>query len=69
MQLVISGKLRPAPISEQILGRKRLINRLMAAQEKLILVQSPAGYGKSILLTQWFNARQRKGATNRLAQL
>lgn len=57
MQIVLSGKLRPPPISGNVLPRTRLINRLLEAKQPLILIQSPAGYGKSILLSQWYKER------------
>ena len=57
MHSVLSGKLRPPPLGDHTLPRVHLLNRLMNEQQRLTLVQSPAGYGKSTLLAQWYNHR------------
>ena len=60
MQSVLSGKLRPPPLGDHTLPRVHLLNRLMNEQQRFILVQSPAGYGKSTLLAQWYSYRVKK---------
>ena len=51
---VVGTKLRvPSPRSEQVL-RPRLLEMLEAGLDcKVNLVSAPAGYGKTILLSQW----------------
>jgi LuxR family transcriptional regulator, maltose regulon positive regulatory protein len=48
------AKLRPPPHLVPLVGRDRLLSRLgTAAGVRLVLVQAPAGYGKTTLLGQW----------------
>ena len=43
--------------SGELVARPRLLRKLEeAAQARLTLVQAPAGYGKTSLLIQWFQA-------------
>jgi LuxR family transcriptional regulator, maltose regulon positive regulatory protein len=44
--------LRAVP-AERWVERSALIERLTAAEAKLVLVEAPAGYGKTILVAQW----------------
>src|SRR5215211_3556547 len=55
---VIGTKLRaPSPRPEQVL-RPRLLEMLDEGLDgKVTLVSAPAGYGKTILLSQWLRAR------------
>ncbi len=50
------AKLQPAPLQSRCIYRDRLLSALINKESsvKVILVQAPAGYGKSILLTQYW---------------
>lgn len=50
------AKLQPAPLQTKCVYRKRLLDALIDKESsvKVVLVQAPAGYGKSILLTQYW---------------
>jgi LuxR family maltose regulon positive regulatory protein len=56
---VIETKLRvPSPRSEQVL-RPRLLGMLEEGLDRRVtLVSAPAGYGKTILLSQWLRSRE-----------
>jgi LuxR family transcriptional regulator, maltose regulon positive regulatory protein len=60
---VVGTKLRvPSPRSEQVL-RRRLLEMLEAGRGcKVTLVSAPAGYGKTILLSQWLTSEETNGA-------
>jgi LuxR family transcriptional regulator, maltose regulon positive regulatory protein len=60
---VIGTKLRvPSPRPEQVL-RHRLLEMLEAGLDcKVALISAPAGYGKTILLSQWLTSEATKGA-------
>jgi LuxR family maltose regulon positive regulatory protein len=60
---VVGTKLRvPSPRSEQVL-RHRLLGMLEAGLDcKVNLVSAPAGYGKTILLSQWLNSEETNDA-------
>jgi LuxR family maltose regulon positive regulatory protein len=60
---VVGTKLRvPSPRSEQVL-RWRLLEMLEAGRDcKVTLVSAPAGYGKTILLSQWLTSNETNGA-------
>jgi LuxR family transcriptional regulator, maltose regulon positive regulatory protein len=50
-------KLEPSLEFGELIARPRLLQKLEeAVQTRLTLLQAPAGYGKSHLLTQWFHA-------------
>jgi LuxR family transcriptional regulator, maltose regulon positive regulatory protein len=50
-------KLEPALELGELIARPRLLQKLEeAVQTRLTLLQAPAGYGKTRLLTQWFHA-------------
>lgn len=53
---LVLAKLQPAPLQSSCLNRERLLNTLINKESsvKVILVQAPAGYGKSILLAQYW---------------
>ncbi|MUG33387.1 LuxR C-terminal-related transcriptional regulator [Psychrobacter sanguinis] len=60
------AKLQPAPLQSRCLYRKRLLSTLIKKESsiKVVLVHAPAGYGKSILLTQyWQHCLQEKSQT------
>jgi LuxR family maltose regulon positive regulatory protein len=66
--MLIETKLHPPHLREALVRRARLLRILDAAtQGKLAIVSSPAGFGKSTLLSQW--AAQRDGAGARTAWL
>ncbi|HFG6905398.1 LuxR C-terminal-related transcriptional regulator [Acinetobacter baumannii] len=56
-------KLQCPPLQHQQVIRERLLNKLThpaADQAKLILIHAPAGYGKSVLLAQYFYYSQKQ---------
>jgi LuxR family maltose regulon positive regulatory protein len=62
-QIVVATKLTP-PVSRRrrLIGRKRLSSFFSATDKpKLSLVTAPAGYGKTSLLYQWYEAIQIQG--------
>lgn len=56
------AKLQPAPLQTKNISRDRLFNILLNKDSsvKVILVQAPAGYGKSVLLTQYWQHCQKQ---------
>jgi LuxR family transcriptional regulator, maltose regulon positive regulatory protein len=60
---VIGTKLRaPSPRPEQVL-RPRLLKMLDEGLEgKVTLISAPAGYGKTILLSQWLTSEAKDGS-------
>jgi LuxR family transcriptional regulator, maltose regulon positive regulatory protein len=57
---LVRTKLAPPLNSADLLERPRLQQRLDdAASVSLTVIQTPAGYGKTSLLSQWFNALKR----------
>ncbi|MBC6403421.1 MAG: hypothetical protein GDA39_10475 [Hyphomonadaceae bacterium] len=50
------SKLRPPTVANEIISRKRLLDKLQLADDRLFgLIAAPAGFGKSVLLSQWYN--------------
>ena len=50
-------KLRPPPVREQSIPRERLLERLRSGSDRrLTLVACPAGFGKTSLLSAWYEA-------------
>ncbi len=45
------GRFAPSPLTETVISRSRLIDRLAA--RATVVVLGPAGYGKSLLLSSW----------------
>lgn len=59
---LISTRFTPPRTAETLLLRQRLLQRLDAAVSRsLTLVCAPAGFGKTTLLTQWYQHRHRQG--------
>ena len=55
----IHTKMNKPGLRKDWLKRERLTNRLdQGKQSVLILVSAPAGYGKSVLVTQWLNSQK-----------
>ena len=55
---LVSTKLRPSQARPKLVARPRLIERLnREAGRKLTLVSAPAGFGKTTLLSKWFESR------------
>lgn len=50
------AKLQPAPLQSKCIYRERLLSTIINKESsvKVILVQAPAGYGKSVLLAQYW---------------
>ena len=56
---VLTTKLHPAATAPDWVWRPRLVDALEACwHTPLALVSAPAGYGKSVLVTQWAAAHQ-----------
>ncbi len=55
--MLIATKLRPPAIRDQVVPRERLLERLRAGSGlALTMVICPAGFGKTTLLTAWYQA-------------
>ena len=55
--ILVGTKLRPPPVREQSIWRERLLERLRSGSNcRLILVACPAGFGKTTLLSAWYEA-------------
>ena len=55
-------KLMPPSSARRLVRRQRLLSRsLELARTKLALVRAPAGFGKSTLLTQWYDELRASG--------
>ena len=56
---IVPAKLRPPPVPEFAVERPRLLRRLDRATAcRLSIVAVPAGYGKTVLLSQWADSRE-----------
>jgi LuxR family maltose regulon positive regulatory protein len=55
-------KLRPADQPPHLLTRPRLLRRLDASTEPVVVVSAPAGAGKTVLLTEWSRSLGTSGA-------
>ncbi|MEW2512716.1 LuxR C-terminal-related transcriptional regulator [Streptomyces sp. NPDC046870] len=55
-------KLRPADQPPHLLTRPRLLRRLDASTEPVVVVSAPAGAGKTVLLTEWARSPAARGA-------
>jgi len=54
---LVGTKLRPPPVREQSIPRERLLERLRSESgHRLTLVACPAGFGKTSLLSAWYEA-------------
>ena len=54
---LVGTKLRPPPVREQSIPRERLLERLRSGSDRrLTLVACPAGFGKTTLLSAWYEA-------------
>ncbi len=53
--ILLASKTTIPKINEQIIARDRLTAIFQQAASKLIVVQAPAGYGKTTLLSSWFH--------------
>jgi hypothetical protein len=62
--VLLETKLHPPRIREEWVKRTELVQYLAASTAKLVLVDAPAGFGKSTLVTQWraFPGQSRKFA-------
>lgn len=52
--ILLASKTTIPKISKQVIHRQRLTAMFQQAQAKLIVVQAPAGYGKTTLVSSWF---------------
>ncbi|MFJ7370964.1 LuxR C-terminal-related transcriptional regulator [Lysinibacillus sp. NPDC098008] len=53
--ILLASKTTIPKISKQVIQRERLMAIFQQAQVKLIVVQAPAGYGKTTLISSWFH--------------
>ena len=54
---LVATKLRPPPVREQSIRRERLLERLRSGSDRrLTLVACPAGFGKTTLLSAWYES-------------
>ena len=54
---LVATKLRPPPVREQSIPRERLLERLRSGSDRrLTLIACPAGFGKTSLLSAWYEA-------------
>ena len=54
----ISRPSRPRARAASLISRKRLVSRLMGADDdSVVLIDAPAGFGKSTVLSEWESAR------------
>ena len=51
--VLLETKLHPPRIREEWVKRTELVQYLVGSTAKLILVDAPAGFGKSTLVAQW----------------
>jgi len=58
----LRSKLRPARVQPAVVVREALVDRLLHTAEPFVLVEAPAGYGKSTLLAQWAAAVEQPSA-------
>ena len=62
--VLLETKLHPPRVREEWVHRTELVQYLSASTAKLVLVDAPAGFGKSTLVAQWraFPGQSRKFA-------
>ncbi|MFD8418092.1 LuxR C-terminal-related transcriptional regulator [Streptomyces sp. NPDC059466] len=58
---VATFKLRPPAQPPHLLSRPRLLRRLDAATEPVVVLSAPAGAGKTVLLTEWSQGLTARG--------
>ncbi len=59
---LVGTKLRPPPVREQSIPRERLLERLRSGSgRRLTLIACPAGFGKTSLLSAWYEAEAARG--------
>lgn len=60
---LLQTKFYPPPITADLVWRPRLLERLDRTREQaLTLISAPAGYGKTVLVSQWLAAREEPSA-------
>lgn len=60
--VLLRTKIRPPTRPSELIDRPQLLKRATELRDsRLTIVQAPAGYGKSSLLLQWFDALQAEG--------
>ena len=59
---LVGTKLRPPPVREQSIPRQRLLERLRSGSDRRVtLIASPAGFGKTTLLSAFYEAERARG--------
>ncbi|MGD9141213.1 MAG: LuxR family transcriptional regulator, partial [bacterium] len=62
-ETILTTRLHPPPISSDIVARPRLLKTLMEGRRRtMTLISAPAGYGKSVLASQWLAGEKCPGA-------
>jgi len=64
----IASKTRVPTARGELLERTRLLEQLVGKEHPIVLIEAPAGYGKSTLLQQWAAREPRPVAFVRLDQ-
>ena len=60
---LVGTKLRPPPVREQSITRERLLENLRSGSDRrLTLVACPAGFGKTTLLSAWYESQASRRA-------
>ncbi len=63
MTPILATKLYIPPLRPQVVSRPRLIERLNEGLHgKLTLISAPAGFGKTMLISEWLAGRERRAA-------
>src|ERR1700678_4431734 len=55
---LVRTKLDPPSELTDLIARARLVSKLDEGRTRVTLLQAPAGYGKTTLMSQWFRARR-----------
>ncbi len=57
---LLQTKLNRLPLRDDLVHRERLLKKLaQGSNHRLVLVSAPAGYGKSVLISQWLESAQK----------
>ena len=58
---MLKSRFHKPPIASDIIYRERVVNKLnQYAEKSLVLVSAPAGYGKSIMVSQWLESQKKR---------
>ena len=75
---ILRAKIQAPAVPGHVIQRPRLLNRIAAGNERLVVLEAPGGYGKSVLAAQlraaaprataWLHLDPEDGEPRRLAQ-